>query len=100
MNPESVFWLYIFSKTHIFNLSLLPFYPENNSLSTIRIRLKKLDLVPLQSKFFPTKIFICILEKEILAGKNLLTSFFRKNSLSALDFQTENSKSTQWVVFG
>jgi hypothetical protein len=29
-------------------------------------------LVPLQIKFFPAKFFICILEKGILAGKNLL----------------------------
>jgi hypothetical protein len=32
----------------------------------------EMDLVPLQSKFFPAKIFFCILEKGILAGKNLL----------------------------
>jgi hypothetical protein len=33
---------------------------------------KNFDLVPLQSKFFPAKFFFCILEKENLAGKNLL----------------------------
>jgi hypothetical protein len=31
-----------------------------------------LDLVPLQSNFFPVKFLFCILEKGILAGKNLL----------------------------
>jgi hypothetical protein len=47
-----------------------------------------MDLVPSQSKFFPAKFFHCILEKEILARKNLLCkggfskilkSFQRKN---------------------
>jgi hypothetical protein len=38
-----------------------------------------MDLVPLQSKFFPAKFFFCILEKGILAGKNLL--FKRVNLL-------------------
>ncbi len=38
-----------------------------------------LDLVPLQSKFFPTKSFFYILEKGILAGKRLL--FKRVNLL-------------------
>ncbi len=31
-----------------------------------------MDLVPLQSKFFPAKFFFCILEKGNLAGKKLL----------------------------
>jgi hypothetical protein len=38
-----------------------------------------LNLVPLQSKFFPAKFSLRILEKEILAGKNLL--FKRVNLL-------------------
>jgi hypothetical protein len=37
-----------------------------------------ISLVPLQSKIFPAKFFFCILEEEILAGKNLL---FKKVNL-------------------
>ncbi len=35
-----------------------------------------MDLVPLQGKFFPDKLFFCILEKEILAGKNFFAMEF------------------------
>jgi hypothetical protein len=47
-----------------------------------------MDLVPLQSKFFPAKFFFCILEKGILAGKNLL--FKRVNLLSKEGFSKIN----------
>ncbi len=55
----------------------------SHQFSPILTLLFKKDLVPLQSKFFPAKFFFCILEIEILAGKN---NFAKDWIYFAMDF--------------